>query len=167
MQQTEILLAYRVPDPGYLRIEGADQADFIQRQTTNDIRRLGLGRSLLTVLPSATARILDVWQLVPEPDAIGVVTLPARGGSTARYLQSRIFFMDKVTLADVSSQIAQFRIGGEASIPGLSAMPAAGEITLTHLMMAMCVVTSLPCIILFFAAQRVFVQGIVMSGIKG
>jgi len=47
------------------------------------------------------------------------------------------------------------------------AQPAAGEITLTHLMMAMCVVTSLPCIILFFAAQRVFVQGIVMSGIKG
>jgi len=129
VQQTETLLAYRVPDPGYLRIEGADQADFIQRQTTNDIRRLGLGRSLLTVLTSATARILDVWQLVPESDAIGVVTLPARGGSTARYLQSRIFFMDKVTLADVSSQVAQVWIAGEASIPGLSAIPAAGEIT--------------------------------------
>ena len=47
------------------------------------------------------------------------------------------------------------------------AQPAAGEIVLTHLMMAMCVVTSAPCIILFFAAQRVFVRGIVMSGIKG
>jgi multiple sugar transport system permease protein len=47
------------------------------------------------------------------------------------------------------------------------AQPAAGEIQLTHLMMAMCVVTSLPCIILFFSAQRVFVRGIVMSGIKG
>ena len=39
--------------------------------------------------------------------------------------------------------------------------------TLTHLMMAMCVLTAAPCVILFFAAQRVFVQGIVMSGIKG
>lgn len=45
--------------------------------------------------------------------------------------------------------------------------PAYGELTLTHLMMAMCVVTALPCIILFFSAQRIFVEGIVMSGIKG
>lgn len=34
-------------------------------------------------------------------------------------------------------------------------------------MMAMVVMTALPCIILFFVAQRYFVQGIVMSGIKG
>jgi multiple sugar transport system permease protein len=47
------------------------------------------------------------------------------------------------------------------------AQPALGELTLTHLMMAMCVLTAAPCIILFFAAQRVFVRGIVMSGIKG
>lgn len=47
------------------------------------------------------------------------------------------------------------------------AQPAAGELTLTHLMMAMCVLTAAPCILLFFAAQRVFVRGIVMSGIKG
>lgn len=47
------------------------------------------------------------------------------------------------------------------------AQPAQGEIALTHLMMAMCVVTAAPCIILFFSAQRVFVRGIVMSGIKG
>ncbi|HHX43758.1 MAG TPA: carbohydrate ABC transporter permease [Chloroflexi bacterium] len=47
------------------------------------------------------------------------------------------------------------------------AQPAQGELTLTHLMMAMCVLTAAPCIVLFFAAQRVFVRGIVMSGIKG
>lgn len=47
------------------------------------------------------------------------------------------------------------------------AQPALGELTLTHLMMAMCVLTAAPCIILFFSAQRVFVRGIVMSGIKG
>jgi len=47
------------------------------------------------------------------------------------------------------------------------AQPAMGEIALTHLMMAMCVVTTAPCIILFFSAQSIFVRGIVMSGIKG
>ena len=47
------------------------------------------------------------------------------------------------------------------------AQPAQGELQLTHLMMAMCVVTAAPCIILFFSAQRIFVRGIAMTGIKG
>jgi len=45
--------------------------------------------------------------------------------------------------------------------------PALGELSLTHLMMAMCVIISIPCITLFFSAQSIFVEGIVMSGIKG
>ncbi|MGE3268004.1 MAG: carbohydrate ABC transporter permease [Chloroflexota bacterium] len=36
-----------------------------------------------------------------------------------------------------------------------------------HLLMAAAVIATLPCILLFFAAQRFFVRGIVMSGIKG
>ncbi len=36
-----------------------------------------------------------------------------------------------------------------------------------HLLMAGAVIGSLPCILLFFAAQRFFVRGIVLSGIKG
>ena len=45
--------------------------------------------------------------------------------------------------------------------------PLEGEFPWTNLMMAMCVITAAPCIILFFAAQRVFVRGIAMTGIKG
>lgn len=45
--------------------------------------------------------------------------------------------------------------------------PALGEVALTHLMMAMCTVVAAPCVILFFSAQKIFVEGIVMSGIKG
>jgi multiple sugar transport system permease protein len=36
-----------------------------------------------------------------------------------------------------------------------------------HLLMAAAVIASIPCILLFFAAQRFFVRGIVLSGIKG
>lgn len=36
-----------------------------------------------------------------------------------------------------------------------------------HLFMAACTITTTPCILLFFAAQRYFVRGIVMTGIKG
>ncbi len=36
-----------------------------------------------------------------------------------------------------------------------------------HFLMACCVMSATPIIVLFFAAQRYFVQGIVMSGLKG
>jgi multiple sugar transport system permease protein len=36
-----------------------------------------------------------------------------------------------------------------------------------HLLMAAAVIATIPCILLFFAAQRFFVRGIVMTGIKG
>ena len=45
--------------------------------------------------------------------------------------------------------------------PGQAGMPE------EHLLMAACAMSTLPIIVLFFSAQRYFVQGIVMSGIKG
>jgi len=36
-----------------------------------------------------------------------------------------------------------------------------------HLLMTCCVLSTIPIVVLFFAAQQYFVQGIVMSGIKG
>ncbi len=47
------------------------------------------------------------------------------------------------------------------NVPESSGMP------LEHLLMAASVMVILPVIVLFFAAQRYFVQGIVLSGIKG
>ena len=35
------------------------------------------------------------------------------------------------------------------------------------LLMAASLVTVLPCVLLFFFAQRFFIQGIVVSGVKG
>jgi multiple sugar transport system permease protein len=45
--------------------------------------------------------------------------------------------------------------------------PESGGLPQQHLLMAATVMTTLPPIILFFAAQRYFVQGIVLSGLKG
>jgi multiple sugar transport system permease protein len=45
--------------------------------------------------------------------------------------------------------------------------PAQAGMPEEHLLMASCVMSTLPIIVLFFSAQRYFVQGIVMSGIKG
>jgi folate-binding protein YgfZ len=104
---------YRLPEAGYLRISGPDQINFLQRQTTNDMTRLIPGRSLATILTSATGRILDVLTLFLEPGgAIGALPLPAQAASTANFLKSRIFFMDKVSVIDASSELAQVELTG-------------------------------------------------------
>ena len=113
---------WRVPEPGWLHLTGPDRNEYVQRQTTNDIRQLQPGRTQLTVLTSGTARILDVWRLVPEDDALGVITLPGRGPATARYLQRRIFFMDHVSVLDASDTLAQFDLLGPAAPDVLAAL---------------------------------------------
>lgn len=99
-------------EAGYLRIAGPDQANFLQRQTTNDLNALKTERALITVLTSPAGRVLDVFYLLQEPDSIGVITLPGRSAQTTRFLKSRIFFMDQVTLQDDSAQIAQIDLLG-------------------------------------------------------
>ncbi len=45
--------------------------------------------------------------------------------------------------------------------------PDVGGEPMQHLLMAACILSMLPVIVIFFLGQRFFVQGIVMSGIKG
>ena len=118
---------------GYLRIRGEDRQAFLQRQSTNDIRLLKPEGRVTTVLTSATARILDLLTLVHEAEAIGAITLPGRAQETTRFLKSKIFFMDKISVDDASQEFAQFDvIGPEApqmlqSI-GLSHLPSRDEV---------------------------------------
>ncbi len=126
---------YRLPQPGLLRIAGEGRLDFIQRQTTNDVRLLVAGHPLLTVLTSPTARILDVWWLLLSPDgvALDAITLPGRGPVTAQYLIRRIFFMDRVTVNDLSAESAQLWITGPTAPHtlrqvGFETLPAPGEV---------------------------------------
>jgi folate-binding protein YgfZ len=118
---------YRTPEPGFLHIAGADRLDFIQRQTTQDVRRLRADRTVLTVLTTGTARIIDVWRLVAEPDSeqVGVITLPGQASSTTSYLRTRIFFMDKVTVTDANAEFAQIELFGPTAANVLQASGAA------------------------------------------
>jgi len=102
---------------GYLRVSGPDQSAFLQRQTTNDLGLLQPERALLNVLTSSTARILDVFYLLQSIDedgegVIDAITLPGRGAETGGFLKSRIFFMDKVAVRDMSAEIMQIDLIG-------------------------------------------------------
>ncbi len=120
---------YRLPDPGYLRLSGADRVDFLQRQTTNDIRLLDPTHALTSVLTSPTARILDVLTLLEEGDQIGLLTLSGRSDNTASFLRGRIFFNDDVRLDDLSAEFDQVIIYGPTASDTLASlgMPPPGE----------------------------------------
>jgi len=107
---------YRQTNVGYLRVEGEDRIAFFQRQTTNDLRHVKPGTSLVTVVTSPTARIVDVLRLVDEAGPLGVITLPGHREASARYLKSRIFFNDKISLADVSDETIQIDIEGPQAL---------------------------------------------------
>lgn len=125
-------------EAGYLRLTGDDRSGFLQRQTTNDLRRLAPERALLTVLTSPTARILDVLYLLEEPEAIVGITLPGRSAATARFLKTRIFFMDKVTVQDASETVVQVDLLGPQAGELLSRLnveriPTTGGVISAHL----------------------------------
>ncbi len=112
--QAALNSAVYFPQPlaGYLRLGDADRVDFLQRQTTNDLQALAPDRTVTTVLTSPTARILDVLTIVDEGESLGALPLPGRTAATARFLQGKIFFMDKVRLEDASAGWTQIDLEG-------------------------------------------------------
>lgn len=112
----------RIRDAGCLRISGEDRIDFLQRQTTNDLRILKTGIGLPSVLTSPNARILDVLYVYQDESltegamaaeqSIIAVTLPGRARLTEKFLQSRIFFMDKVSVQRLDDQYVQYELLG-------------------------------------------------------
>jgi folate-binding protein YgfZ len=120
---------YIHPSPGLLRLSGEHRRDFLQRQTSNDLRPLAAGRAIQTVLTSPTARILDVLTLIEAGERLLAITLPGRSAATARFLKSRIFFMDRVTVEDESAawqQVDVFDVGLVERLAG--AVPAPGQV---------------------------------------
>ena len=113
--------AYRVVEgAGYVRVGGPDAVDFLQRQTTNDVRALAPGKALLNVLTSPTARIAEVFTMRRDGESIGLITPPGRGPALAAQLKRKIFFMDNVTVEDASAEWVYVELAG----PGAEALAA-------------------------------------------
>jgi tRNA-modifying protein YgfZ len=129
------------PQRGVIVFSGKDRIDFLQRQTTNDLRQIGTDRILTTVLTSPTGRILDLLQVIEE-EVEGVIrvlaiTLPGRSASTVAYFKSRIFFMDQVEVSDVSHNYAHFDLAGQGIEQillrlGFPIVPEGDQLASTH-----------------------------------
>ena len=127
---------YHQAEIGCLRISGPDRADFLQRQSTNDLKRLAPGGILTTVLTDPAARILDVLTLYEEDETFTTVTLPRSASETAAFLRSRIFFKDQVSVSDASQEYTHFLLIGpqvEHTLKRLGASPIPDDRAILHL----------------------------------
>jgi folate-binding protein YgfZ len=123
---------------GFLLISGPDRSAYLQRQTTNDVRVLRPGQAVLTVLTTPSARILDIFYLFSSDEeeasaSLSAISLPGRSAQTTRYLKSRIFFNDHVTVENASGQIDQYDLVGPQAESvltrmGFARLPATNEI---------------------------------------
>lgn len=113
---------FRPAQPGCLQFSGEDRLGFLQRQSTNDLRSLTAQRSLLTVLTTPSARIIDVLRLLDRGETMLALTLPGFAENSARYLKSRIFFMDKVRLEETSASFCQIDLEGPQAGQALAAL---------------------------------------------
>jgi aminomethyltransferase len=97
---------------GRVWLRGRDRAQVLQRLTTNDVVRLQPGDGTRTVLTNTHARILDVLMVYALPDALLVTTSVGQGATFTRFLQSKIFFQDQVTVEDHTDATAHIALYG-------------------------------------------------------
>lgn len=97
---------------GRVRLTGQDRASLLQRLTTNDIVKLKPGEGARTVLINHNARILDVLTVYALPEHLLITTNPGSGPALSRFLQSKIFFNDKVAVQDLTSATIQINLYG-------------------------------------------------------
>lgn len=100
------------PEMGALRLAGATRNDFVQRQTTNDVKNLAAGQAAITALTNPQARILDTWTVLARPDDFIILNGPPLRERLVRHLNGLIFFMDQVTITDLNPTTRQLDLLG-------------------------------------------------------
>jgi folate-binding protein YgfZ len=97
---------------GAVLIEGLDRLGFIQRQTTNDMRVVQPARVVRNVATDPNGRIIDAFTVVEAGTHYTLLTEAGRASALTAYLRSKVFFMDKIVVEDISHETVQFTIDG-------------------------------------------------------
>ena len=102
---------------GAIRASGAEAESFLQNQLSNDVRQLAPGRAQLSSYNSPKGRVLDLFALRRNGEAILLET--RRDTLPASLKRLRMFVLRaKVTLEDVSDSAPAFGLAG----PGAAAL---------------------------------------------
>jgi aminomethyltransferase len=99
---------------GRLLMRDRDRAALLHRLSTNQIEKLAPGSGTQTVLTTPIGRIFDVLtvHVLPDEDALLLVTSPGQRELVLKHLRKNIFFNDKVKVEDVSERLAELHLYG-------------------------------------------------------
>jgi folate-binding protein YgfZ len=110
------------PARALVAVSGKDRAEFVNRMSTNDARRIEAGRGIAAVLPTAKGRIVDLVRAFARGEAIVLLGSDGNGPPLKNWLEKYVV-MEELTLADLS--------GAETSLLLLG--PRASEVVRTVL----------------------------------
>jgi tRNA-modifying protein YgfZ len=117
---------------GRIEIGGSDRLKFVHNQTTNSVNLLQPGQGCDTVVINSTARTLDLVTVYVMADKAVLLVSPQRRESLLKWFDRYIFFGDQVTLQDVTSETATFRLIGPQAESLLASLGAVALPTVLH-----------------------------------
>jgi folate-binding protein YgfZ len=100
---------------GRIKVSDDDRLRFLHNQSTNNFQSLKPGEGCDTVMVTSTARTIDLVTGYVLDDAVLLLVSPARREFLMSWLDSYIFFADKVTLTDITDETATLSIIGPQS----------------------------------------------------
>lgn len=96
---------------GRVRLTGKDRQSFLQGMVTNDVARLAPGQGCYAFLLDATGHVLADVRILCLEDSLLLDVEPGMAPFVAETLD-RYLIMEKVRIADVTSETRQILIGG-------------------------------------------------------
>ncbi len=103
LQESNALCA--LDDHGLLYVGGDDATEFLQNQLSNDITRIGTGRSQLSAFSNAKGRMIGLFRVIPIEGGYLLLMPRSMIASVQEKLQ-RFVLLSKVILADISNDFA-------------------------------------------------------------
>lgn len=111
------------PDLVVLRVNGADAADFLQGQFSNDVSTLADGGAQLTTWSNPKGRVLALFQLIRSGDDF-YITLPC--GLAANFIKRlRMYVLRAAVVVEQLDDHACIAVSGESGAQRLGALVAA------------------------------------------
>ncbi len=123
-------------DEGRLELGDRDRLTILNRMSTNAVAELGPGEGRATVLTTPIGRIIDRVILHNlEEDRSLLRTSAGRGAAIADYLRRNIFFRDRMSVREVSEELAHLALyGPQAGALAGHFAPGAEALALHHVL---------------------------------
>ena len=100
---------------GRIEVSGDDRLRFLHNQTTNDFQILKPGQACDTVFVTSTARTIDLATAYVLESSVLLLVSPGYSQKLMQWMDRYIFFADKVSLKEITSEIIAFSLLGPES----------------------------------------------------